>query len=190
MDLLVSSTDERARNAIRHLGEISRVVRVLGCYPADAVMLGENPADEQAAAKPPVRSTSTAFKVGIVGFGPFGQFLAKRWVERGHVVVAYSARTDYSAKAAEMGVQYAKDMQQLASHRPHPKFAPIRGQQLLGGRRSSTHSHHRITPGATALAHLLVPASAWKSSPFTWPTLRCVVPVQRGRVRCELLRLC
>ena len=48
----------------------------------------------------------------IIGFGTFGQFLARRWVRRGHVIVAQS-RTDYSAVAEEIGVQYVKTAAEL-----------------------------------------------------------------------------
>lgn len=48
-------------------------------------------------------------KVGIVGFGNFGQFLAARIVKQGHRVLAYS-RTDYSEKAQELGVAYFRSV--------------------------------------------------------------------------------
>eukprot|EP00955_Chlamydomonas_euryale_P002514 27387-Chlamydomonas_euryale.AAC.9 len=43
--------------------------------------------------------------IGIVGFGLFGQFLARRMVLAGHRVLATS-RADYSKEAADMGVEY------------------------------------------------------------------------------------
>eukprot|EP00669_Euglena_mutabilis_P012459 TRINITY_DN7092_c0_g1_i1.p3 TRINITY_DN7092_c0_g1~~TRINITY_DN7092_c0_g1_i1.p3 ORF type:complete len:270 (-),score=108.01 TRINITY_DN7092_c0_g1_i1:96-905(-) len=55
--------------------------------------------------------------IGIVGFGTFGQFIAKAFVRRGHRVVA-SSRTDYSAAAAEMGVAYCPSDAALLDHRP------------------------------------------------------------------------
>ena len=45
---------------------------------------------------------STPLRVGIIGFGTFGQFLAQRWRRQGHSVVAQS-RSDYSAVATAMG---------------------------------------------------------------------------------------
>lgn len=47
--------------------------------------------------------------IGIVGFGNFGQFLAKRFLKHGHRVLAAS-RTDYRAQAQELGVEYFMDM--------------------------------------------------------------------------------
>lgn len=44
-------------------------------------------------------------KVGIVGFGNFGQFLAERIIKQGHRVLAYS-RTDYSEKAKKLGAAF------------------------------------------------------------------------------------
>jgi lactate dehydrogenase-like 2-hydroxyacid dehydrogenase len=44
-------------------------------------------------------------RVGIVGFGNFGQFLARRFVKQGHEVLAYS-RSNYGDIAKEIGVTY------------------------------------------------------------------------------------
>lgn len=44
-------------------------------------------------------------KIGIVGFGNFGQFLAERMISQGHKVLAYS-RTDYKDVAHTMGVPF------------------------------------------------------------------------------------
>lgn len=44
-------------------------------------------------------------KVGIVGFGNFGQFLATTIIKQGHKVLAYS-RTDYSDKARKLGASF------------------------------------------------------------------------------------
>jgi arogenate dehydrogenase (NADP+) len=43
--------------------------------------------------------------IGVVGFGNFGRFMAKRMIEHGHKVLAYS-RSDYSQIAADMGAHY------------------------------------------------------------------------------------
>ena len=50
-------------------------------------------------------------KVGIVGFGNFGQFLAERILQQGHKVLAHSRR-DYTDKARKIGVTYFR----LAAH--------------------------------------------------------------------------
>lgn len=44
-------------------------------------------------------------KIGIVGFGNFGQFLASRIAGQGHHVMAHS-RSDYSELATKLGVNY------------------------------------------------------------------------------------
>jgi len=48
---------------------------------------------------------SRPLNIGIVGFGRFGQFIARAFVKHGQVVVAAS-RSDYSEVANEMGVKY------------------------------------------------------------------------------------
>ena len=52
---------------------------------------------------------SSKLKVGIVGFGNFGQFLAERIVKQGHKVLAHSRR-DYSKKAGELGVAFFRSV--------------------------------------------------------------------------------
>lgn len=52
---------------------------------------------------------STPLKVGIVGFGNFGQFLAERIVKQGHTVLAHSRR-DYSEKARALGVSFFRSV--------------------------------------------------------------------------------
>jgi lactate dehydrogenase-like 2-hydroxyacid dehydrogenase len=44
-------------------------------------------------------------KIGIVGFGTFGQFIAKRLVQQGHSVLATS-RTPYLQEAQSLGVDF------------------------------------------------------------------------------------
>ncbi|CAN7116052.1 unnamed protein product [Brassica rapa subsp. narinosa] len=61
--------------------------------------------------------SSRLLKIGIVGFGNFGQFLAKRMVKQGHNVLAYS-RTDYTDAAAELGVSYYSDLDDLFEEHP------------------------------------------------------------------------
>ncbi|KAF9626096.1 hypothetical protein IFM89_030943 [Coptis chinensis] len=59
---------------------------------------------------------STRLKIGIVGFGNFGQFLAKTLVKQGHTVLAYS-RSDYSDIARELGVSFS-DPNDLCEEHP------------------------------------------------------------------------
>jgi arogenate dehydrogenase (NADP+) len=60
---------------------------------------------------------SSKLKVGIVGFGNFGQFLAERIVKQGHRVLAHSRR-DYSEKARELGVAYFRDADDFCEEHP------------------------------------------------------------------------
>jgi arogenate dehydrogenase (NADP+) len=60
---------------------------------------------------------SSKLKVAIVGFGNFGQFLAKALVRQGHQVLAYS-RSDYSADALDLGVSFFRDANDLCEEHP------------------------------------------------------------------------
>ncbi|ESQ47523.1 hypothetical protein EUTSA_v10020287mg [Eutrema salsugineum] len=60
---------------------------------------------------------SSRLKIGIIGFGNFGQFLAKTMVRQGHTVLAYS-RTDYTDEAAKLGVLYIPDIDDLFEEHP------------------------------------------------------------------------
>ncbi|RDX60567.1 Arogenate dehydrogenase 1, chloroplastic, partial [Mucuna pruriens] len=56
-------------------------------------------------------------KIAIVGFGNYGQFLAKTFVRHGHQVLAYS-RSDYSQVAKELGISYFSDADDLCEQHP------------------------------------------------------------------------
>lgn len=60
---------------------------------------------------------SKQLKVGIVGFGTFGQFLAKRLMQHGHLVTATS-RSPYADVATKMGVQFFQDMDDFCEDHP------------------------------------------------------------------------
>lgn len=55
--------------------------------------------------------------IGIVGFGTFGQFMAKRMVQAGHRVLATS-RSPYHKEAAAMGVDYFQDVDDFCEEHP------------------------------------------------------------------------
>nr|AYE54614.1 arogenate dehydrogenase alpha [Simmondsia chinensis] len=59
----------------------------------------------------------TKLKIAIIGFGNFGQFLAKTLVQQGHSVLAHS-RTDHSAAAASMGATFYTDPHDLCESHP------------------------------------------------------------------------
>nr|QKY15326.1 arogenate/prephenate dehydrogenase (fisN) [Polytomella parva] len=57
------------------------------------------------------------FTVGIIGFGKFGQFLAKRLVASGHKVLATS-RTSYDKVAKDLGVGFYSDIDDFCEEHP------------------------------------------------------------------------
>lgn len=60
---------------------------------------------------------STKLKLAIVGFGNFGQFLAKTFIKQGHLVLAYS-RSDHSEQAEQLGVSFFPDLNDLCEEHP------------------------------------------------------------------------
>ncbi|KNA06623.1 hypothetical protein SOVF_179330 [Spinacia oleracea] len=66
---------------------------------------------------PEVNSRDIKLKIAIIGFGNFGQFLAKTITKQGHRVLAYS-RSDYSRAAKEIGVEYFSDADDLCEEHP------------------------------------------------------------------------
>lgn len=60
---------------------------------------------------------NSKLKIAIVGFGNFGQFLAKTIALHGHEVLAYS-RSDYSDVAQKLGVSYFNDADDLCEQHP------------------------------------------------------------------------
>ena len=56
-------------------------------------------------------------KIGIVGFGNFGQFLARRFIQNEHTVIATS-RGDYEDAAKKMGARYYRDPDDFCEQHP------------------------------------------------------------------------
>lgn len=54
-------------------------------------------------------SQTQSLKIGIVGFGTFGQFLAKTMIKQGHTLAATS-RSDYSDLCLQMGIHFFRDV--------------------------------------------------------------------------------
>ncbi|GAB4822227.1 hypothetical protein N2152v2_009273 [Parachlorella kessleri] len=84
----------------------------LRVYALDAAM----PFDFEHRMRARMQSQNT-LKIGIVGFGTFGQFLARRMVKAGHQVIATS-RSPYHKEAAEMGVGYFTDANDFCEEHP------------------------------------------------------------------------
>ncbi|XP_031504447.1 arogenate dehydrogenase 2, chloroplastic-like [Nymphaea colorata] len=60
---------------------------------------------------------ATGLKIGIVGFGNFGKFLAKALSKYGHTVIATS-RTDYSEYCRNNGIQYIRSIDAFCEEQP------------------------------------------------------------------------
>ncbi|KAL4293125.1 Arogenate dehydrogenase 1 [Arachis hypogaea] len=99
---LIARLHHVVRNQLMEDGERSNDVALL----SSSVSNNSSPSDE-----------NTKLKIAIVGFGNFGQFLAKTIVSQGHEVLAYS-RTDYSDVARELGVSYFSDADDLCEQHP------------------------------------------------------------------------
>ncbi|RWR78956.1 arogenate dehydrogenase 1, chloroplastic isoform X1 [Cinnamomum micranthum f. kanehirae] len=59
-------------------------------------------------------SSETLLKVGIVGFGPFGQFLSRTILKQGHLVTATS-QSDHSQLCSELGITFYREMDQFCN---------------------------------------------------------------------------
>jgi len=126
LDFLASEFDDRTQNALLHLREMSHFVRVLGSYPRSSLLIGPVKNALDTLAKIPItteypsvtvsnsRVKQAPLKIGIVGFGKFGQFLAKTFVKNHHVYCL--DKDDQSAAAKEIGCDYFPlyDMQPFA----------------------------------------------------------------------------
>ncbi|GJQ09088.1 hypothetical protein GpartN1_g879.t1 [Galdieria partita] len=62
-------------------------------------------------------NSSRPLKIGIVGFGNFGQFLAKTFVKQGHKVIGTS-RSSYEAEAKSIGALYVPKATDMLDHEP------------------------------------------------------------------------
>ncbi|XP_058095619.1 arogenate dehydrogenase 2, chloroplastic-like [Magnolia sinica] len=71
--------------------------------------------------KSPENSSSTVheppLKIGIVGFGNFGQFIAKALRRQGHTVLATS-RSDYSEYCQQHGIEFFQDINGFCTEQP------------------------------------------------------------------------
>lgn len=94
-----------------------------GCPDPNSAMAGMftgeafNLSSDDHGVKEKKEGMNVKLKIAIVGFGNFGQFLAKEIVKQGHTVLAYS-RSDYSRAAAEIGAQFFSDADDLCEEHP------------------------------------------------------------------------
>lgn len=116
MDFLASEFDDRTQNALYHLREQSEYVRVLGSFPKGGELIGPVKATLNTLNNIPItteypsvqviknKEEGRRLKIGIVGFGKFGQFLAKTFV-KDHDVYCVN-KGDESAAAKEIGCEF------------------------------------------------------------------------------------
>ncbi|KAL8552268.1 hypothetical protein ACS0TY_001093 [Phlomoides rotata] len=53
-------------------------------------------------------SSKKSLKIGIIGFGPFAQFLVKTMIRQGHSITATS-RSDYTDICSHLGISFFRD---------------------------------------------------------------------------------
>ncbi|XP_072989390.1 arogenate dehydrogenase 2, chloroplastic [Typha latifolia] len=64
-----------------------------------------------------LRDRQSKLKIAIVGFGNFGQFLARTMSSQGHTLLAHS-RSDHSSTASSIGVSFFADPHDLCESHP------------------------------------------------------------------------
>ncbi|KHN22705.1 Arogenate dehydrogenase 1, chloroplastic, partial [Glycine soja] len=79
-------------------------------------------------------------KIGIIGFGKFGQFLARTLVRQGHTVLAHS-RSDYTHVALELGVTFFE--------KPHDVCDELRQGHTVLAHSRSDYTHVALELGVT-----------------------------------------
>lgn len=114
MDVLGHLQDKNMVCAMNHLRELAPFVRVFGCYPRGGLLVH----DFQQTRRPTPDGTVSmgvvaGLRIGIIGFGNFGQFLARTFTRSGVHKVFASSRTDYSAVAQRLGVTFATSFEAM-----------------------------------------------------------------------------
>ena len=116
LDFLASEFDDSAQNALMHLKEQAQFVRILGSYPTGSRLIGPIKTDLDklsnipittefpSVASNPLMPKSTPLKIGIIGFGKFGQFLGKTFAKNNEVCGV--GRSDMSTVARELGCEF------------------------------------------------------------------------------------
>ncbi|KQK17495.1 arogenate dehydrogenase 2, chloroplastic [Brachypodium distachyon] len=89
----------------------------LRAVPVRATDAARQPFDHLSGAVKSEEGTHPRLKIAIVGFGNYGQFLARTMVQQGHTVLAHS-RSDHSAAAATIGASFYADAHDLCECQP------------------------------------------------------------------------
>lgn len=110
-DVKASEIEPNAQAAIFQLKEQSEFVRVLGSYPSNSQLIGPivDSLNTLEALQPvPVSKVPEPEKrrlqIGIIGFGRFGQFLAKTFVKHANIIAI--DKDDQTSAAHELGVEF------------------------------------------------------------------------------------
>ncbi|MBA0701516.1 hypothetical protein Goari_005671, partial [Gossypium aridum] len=93
---------------------ITKPVFVHSVKPLHVKCSSTNPTSQSHPDHAPPIST---LKIAIIGFGNYGQFLAKTLVSQGHIVLAHS-RSDYSHVAKKLGVSFFLNPHDLCEQHP------------------------------------------------------------------------
>ncbi|CAE7525358.1 TYRAAT2 [Symbiodinium necroappetens] len=110
VDFLANVDEHNVTNALRHLQEMTVFFRVLGSFPQGGARVGLAHLEDRMV--PIFRpATEPKKRIGVLGFGTFGQFIGKK-LALDHFVFAAS-RENYSAIAANCGVTWCDSIDQL-----------------------------------------------------------------------------
>ena len=126
LDFVYDAADAAADRAVAQIQEFATFCRELGRFPTSDY-LSKQIASANASLSAPKAKLSAplaadadtrSIRIGVYGFGPFGQFLARQFARRGHDIVAHS-RSDYTREAAalEGNVHFVADVNEFAKTR-------------------------------------------------------------------------
>eukprot|EP00927_Polykrikos_kofoidii_P068787 TRINITY_DN6411_c0_g1_i1.p1 TRINITY_DN6411_c0_g1~~TRINITY_DN6411_c0_g1_i1.p1 ORF type:complete len:639 (+),score=96.79 TRINITY_DN6411_c0_g1_i1:53-1918(+) len=114
VDFIARIDEPRGTNAIRQLQELTTFFRVLGSYPRDGALVGlENFGLGPKPISKPI--CVQQLRVGLIGFGTFGQFISKQLAKSFDVFV--TSRSDSLADAQALGVTWCESMEGLLDQR-------------------------------------------------------------------------
>jgi len=111
VDFLAPADDANAANALQHLREITTFFRILGSYPRGGQLRGLENLGPQLTPVSASACSDGKKRLGIIGFGTFGQFLGKK-MSQTYAVCAWN-RENYSKVADELGVQWCNSLDEL-----------------------------------------------------------------------------
>lgn len=109
VDFQANTEDPNVCNALKHLQEITTFFRVLGSYPRSGTLVGlENFGLDVVK---PVFVAAPRKRLGLIGFGNFGQFMCKNFTKDYDCFV--TSRGDYSQVAKDMGCHWCSTLEEL-----------------------------------------------------------------------------